>query len=389
MSWIWREKPDGTRGFGFAVYLAVGAALFCLVAVLRHQGAKTVAAAIHPSRGRGADVAAVTTAAATLTPVPVRTAPEPLAAKSFRMKRGAKAKRGRAAAPAESSPVFDAVAAVLARKPDVPTGGFAALVPAFPQDANGGPEGGQGSGPAAAERGLFGYRDGAADGTGVEGSAGAAEGPRLPRAMVIPVTLMTTVDSSHPAALIEFAVSEEVLFAGERAIPFGTRLLGKLGEAPVRDRAVLDADALLFPDGFELPCAAAAVEVAGGGTDIRPGICGEYHPPPTWAQAAPYFAEFFSGMMGLLQSRAQPQLTVGLTGISLEPSASQEVRGSAYEASASAVQDYARARLKEVEQRYAAYLLIPAGTELGLQLTRDLDLAPLRKHEAEPRDPRQ
>ena len=45
-----------------------------------------------------------------------------------------------------------------------------------------------------------------------------------------------------------------------------------------------------------------------------------------------------------------------------------------YQASAQAIQAFTQSRLKDIEQRYATYYLIPAGTACWLQLDRDLDL---------------
>jgi len=124
-----------------------------------------------------------------------------------------------------------------------------------------------------------------------------------------------------------------------------------------------------------LPISATAVEADEGGSDIRPGLGAIYFPPPAWVQMAPYLSDVVTGYLGLLEARAQPQLSVGLGGLSVQTAtAAAEPRAAAYQASAQALQDFTQARLKELGQRYASYYLVPAGTACWLQLETDLDL---------------
>jgi hypothetical protein len=198
----------------------------------------------------------------------------------------------------------------------------------------------------------------------------------IPRGALVRVFLLTTVDTSNPSAVIQFGVASDLIFNRVRQLEFGVRLLGRVSGHPMRERLNLSADTILYPDGLELPIKASAVEADAIGCNIRPGIGARYVPPPAWVQATPYAADLFAGVMGILQSRASQQLTLGAGGLALQQSAPDEVRGAAYQASAHAVDDFAAARLKEVEERYAAYFLVPAGTACCLQLEADLDLTP-------------
>jgi hypothetical protein len=174
--------------------------------------------------------------------------------------------------------------------------------------------------------------------------------------------------------VIQFGVARDLVFNRRTQLEFGVRLLGRVSGKPMRDRVNLSADTVLYPDGWEAPLKASAVEADELGCDIYPGVSARFVPPPAWVQARPYAAELFAGVMGILQSRASQQLTLGSGGLALQSSTPDQVGGAAYQASAHAVDDLAQARLREFEERYAAHYLVPAGTACCLQLDADLDL---------------
>jgi len=188
---------------------------------------------------------------------------------------------------------------------------------------------------------------------------------------LIPVFLLTTVDTSNPAAVLQFGLADDVEQHGRCRLRLGTHLLGKLSGRPMRGRLEMTADTVLFPDGSQRPIAATAVEADDLGAEIRPGLAAEFNPPPVWAQTVPYVSELATGFLGILSSRAQERLALGTSGLTLQPSVPGELQGSASQAGSQAVTDFTRARLKEIEDRYAAYYLIPAGTACWLQLDSD------------------
>jgi hypothetical protein len=226
---------------------------------------------------------------------------------------------------------------------------------------------------------LLGYRDAAADAAvaeGLPGDAGAESEPAdaiVPRGTLIYVYLLTTVDTSNPAAVLQFGAARNLSFHHRLQLPFGTRFLGKLAGPPARDRLNLAIDTVLFPEGSELPVSATAVEADELGENLRPGIAAAFFPPPAWAQLAPYISDFATGYLGLLESRAQRPFAIGFGGATLS-TASESARPPLDEASAQAIQDFTQARLKDISQRYASYYLIPAGTACWLELEADLDL---------------
>jgi hypothetical protein len=232
---------------------------------------------------------------------------------------------------------------------------------------------------AAAEQ-LVTYRDPAAD-SGPASSAppySPESGPlpgRVPRGSLIQVCLLTTVDTGNPEAVIQFAADRDFIFNHRCQVPFGTRFLGKLASEAARDRLNLSASTIVYPDGTEIPISARAVEADDDEADIRPGIAADYLPPPAWAQVAPYLAEAVGGTLGLLEARAQPQVTLGFGGLNVQANTpDSDLRGPIYQSSAQAVQDFAMGRLKEFERREAGCHLVPAGTACWLQLDADLDL---------------
>jgi hypothetical protein len=228
---------------------------------------------------------------------------------------------------------------------------------------------------------LLGYRDTTADvaqvdpGRALPGETASSPEFFAPRGTLIYVCLLTTVDTGNPAAVIQFAAARSLFFNRRCQLPFGTRFLGRLSGEPVRDRINLTADTILYPDGLELPVSASAVEADETGRNVWPGVAAYYFPPPPWVQVAPYFSDFFTGAMGLLESRAQQQFAIGVGGVSVQTTGGGDLRAPLYQASAQAVQDFTQARLKEVERRYASHYLLPAGSACWLQLDADLNLA--------------
>ena len=363
MGWIWREKPDGSRALAYPVYLAGALAGLGIIALLHQRLAPLPAHAAARTNGRGAEVSAITGAAALAAPIPSPSRAVTGAGKSYRL-----AHQG--AAPAAAPTVvpegdsFDAIDATLKpaeteeRRRQQAASSFGALPPAF-------------EGEGAPHLALLGYRDPTADGSGQPVRAVTAPTVMLARGSLLPVFLLTSVDTSNPAAVLQFGVADDVMQHGSCRLRLGTHLLGKLAGHPLRGRLELTVDTVLYPDGAQRPMAATAVEANDLGSDIRPGLAATFVPQPAWAQTVPYLSEFATGFLGLLQSRAQERFAVGASGLTLQSSVPNEMQGSASQASAQAVTDFTRARLKEIEDRYAAYYFIPAGTECWMQLDSD------------------
>jgi hypothetical protein len=387
MNVLLREKPDGRLAPGYLLYLLGGLVVLGAIAVLHHRFAAGAAARSGGGRARPSQLAPITQPAATMSRIEVKNPPPPPEARSYRLEKPSAA---RAAATPPAADSFDAIAAALAQTPPAEvksagapapsgalderaagrqrdaTAAYPELPPAFSTD------------PSAGAARPLGYRDPLA-GTPADPAAGAgrpgnAAASLVPRGTLIRAYLLTTVDTSNPSAILQFAAARSLVFNHRRQIPFGTRFLGKLAGPPLRDRLNLAVSTLLYPDGRELPLSATAVEADEGGGSLRPGVGAAYFPPPAWVQLAPYLSDVVTGYLGLLEARAQPQLSVGLGGLSVQTAAAAEPRTAAYQASAQALQDFTQGRLKELGQRYASYYLVPAGTACWLQLDADLDL---------------
>jgi hypothetical protein len=398
MAFFLREKKDGKRTIGYGVYLIAG--LLAIGAIVYLHG--LLVGASGPQHGRlslPSDVNAITSAAALTNSVNVKTqAKKDGIDPSHRLDRN---DRPRPAAPSPATPADDSLDTInLALKKAAlgPTaeegaatqandgGGqagssgaaastFPELPPAFPTEAEPRKE------PASSQRvQLFDYRDETADIPALPATIRSAQTPAssapdiVPRGTLICVFLLTTVDTGNPSATIEFGAAKTLVFNHRFQLGFGTRFLGKLSGKPNRDRVNLTVDTILYPDGRELPISATAVEADDTGSNIRPGVEAYYFPPPAWAQISPYIADFITGYMSLLQSRAEQGLTANIGGVSLQTSATADPRSPLYQSSAQAVQAFTQARLADIEQRYATYYLIPAGSACWLQLDRDLDL---------------
>ena len=382
MSWLLREKTDGRRTAGYLVYLIGGLAAAAAIMTLRHLAVSGGKPAGRSLRGRASNIAPITQPAAIMAEVSVAAKPAASDARSYRMEKP-RPVRPPATIPGDSLPAaFNPIDAALEDSPRAPDRGgpsgpaYVELPPAYPPDAIRGNQG-QGAMNAAP---LLGYRDATADisfngsGRAAPETPAAASADWIPRGTLIYVYLLTTVDTGNPSAVLQFGAAKNVIFNRRCQLPFGTRFLGKLSGRAGRDRVNLTADTILYPDGVELPLIASAVEADESGIRIRPGVGAYFYPPPSWVQVAPYFSDFFTGAMGLLESRAQQQLSIGVGGVSVSSTANGDLRAPLYQASAQAVQDFTQARLRDLEQRYASYYLVPAGTPCWLQLDADLSL---------------
>ena len=400
MGFFIREKKDGRRGAGYGVYLIAGMVSFAGIVFLRHR-IVSGSAPVRPRRSAVSKVAAITEPASMIARVDVKDSkPTGTEARSYRLEpppAPAQPSRGESV-PAEHE-TFATINLALqaagtsnpAASPGQPldefggqrggTGSpitYAPLPPAFVDEKA---RGSAGSASEALSRGiqLLGYRDpGEEEPLRASSASGApAATPKFfaPKGTLIRAFLLTTVDTGNPAAVLQFGAARALVFNHTYQLPFGTRFLGKISGQPARDRVNLAVDTILYPDGLELPVAATAVEADDAGSNIHPGIEAYYFPPPQWAQVSPYVADFITGYMSLLQSRAEQPVTASVGGVSIQTANSTDPRPPLYQASAQAIQAFTQARLKDIEQRYATYYLIPAGTACWLELERDLDLS--------------
>jgi len=398
MAFFLREKKDGKRTIGYGVYLIAG--LLAVGAIVYLHG--LLVGANGPQRGRSSqasDVTAITAAAALANSINVKTQTKKKDIDPSHRLGGND--RPRPAAPSPAIPADDSVdtinlalkkaalgptadegAAAQTNDGGAQAGSGGAATPAFPELPPAFPvEAEPRKGTASSQRvQLFDYRDETADIPALPATNRVAQTPAstasdiVPRGTLICVFLLTTVDTGNPSATIQFGAAKSLVFNHRFQLGFGTRFLGKLSGKPNRDRVNLTVDTILYPDGRELPISATAVEADDTGSNIRPGVEAYYFPPPAWVQISPYVADFVTGYMSLLQSRAEQGLTANIGGVSLQTAASADPRAPLYQASAQAVQAFTQARLADIEQRYATYYLIPAGTACWLQLDRDLDL---------------
>jgi hypothetical protein len=377
-----REKNDGRRAPGYGLYLLGGLSVIGMVMVLHQRASSGQWGSPQPRHARASDVASITEAAAAVTAVKVNSKASPSKFVSYDDRdddEGQSAAR-QGTDGAQPAP-FNAIAAALVPASDGGGGSteksaYARLPPSFAEE-NAGREA-QGSGAL-----LLAYRDRSADPVPATDSvplpeAAAGAGTYLvPKGTLIPAYLLTQVDTANPSAILEFAAARALVFNHRYQLPFGTRFLGALSGPAMRDRLVVSVDTILYPDGLELPIKGTCVEAGESGSDIRPGVGASYYPPPAWVQVAPYFSDLVTGYLGLLQSRALPQVTIGTGGgFSVQSAGSAAPQAQLYQASAQAIQGFTEARLKEIEQRYAAHYVVPAGTSCWLQLTEDLDLGP-------------
>jgi hypothetical protein len=389
MGLLLREKKDGRRAPGYLLYLLGGLGAIAAVAFLHRKA--TAGGLDTPTihRARHSDLGSIARAAQAPVEVKEKT-PSPGAGNyhwGVPPVSGSPEKSDIGGPPRES---FDAIAfalenaSVASPKIHSETSSYARLPPAFAAESDRAtsrdPESSENATRNSAS-GLFGYRDTSVTSAPAGPAQPASEPPPnaadylVPRGTLIEVCLLTEVDTGNPAAVIQFAAARTLLFNHREQLPFGTRFLGQLLGPAVRDRVNLTADTILYPDGLELPVSASAVEADDTGAAIHPGVAAYYFPPPAWVQIAPYVSDFITGYMGLLQSRAQPQLTVGNGAFSVQSSGNGSPEAPLYQASAQAIQNFTQARLKEIDQRYASHYLVPAGTVCWLQLAGDLDLS--------------
>lgn len=377
-----REKSDGRRAPGYGIHLLGGCAAVAAVMAIHGRVVDRRWDSPPAHRARASEVSSITEAAAAITPVKV--VPKAGSSRYLAMDRGGPQEKEplERPGPGPGSPAaFNPIAAALAQGSEAAPAGasrepaFARLSPSFGPEVAAKPR----ESPSSL---LLDYRDHSADPSSVFPGDSRPEPPAVasihivPKGTLIQAYLLTEVDTANPSAILQFAAARTLVFNHRVQLPFGTRFLGSLSGPAMRDRLNVAVDTILYPDGLELPIRGSCVEADDGGSSIRPGVGARFLPPPAWVQVAPYFSDFATGYLGLLATRNQPQVTIGTGGFSVQSSGLASPQAQLFQASSQAIQGFAEARLKEIEQRYAAHYVIPAGTGCWLQLTADLDLGP-------------
>ena len=199
----------------------------------------------------------------------------------------------------------------------------------------------------------------------------------LPRGEIIPVFLMQTVQTGRIDTLIEFAVAKTVWFNGKPVLPFGTRFTATVTGSGVRDRIPFNIDSVRRRDGLEI-----AVNGMVLGPDRFSGLPAYYVPPPKMAQLAPYIGDFASSFADIIRGYAanstNTSVTVGNVNVSSQtPPMSEQLKQASLYASAKAISEFMATQVTEIQERYAAYLIAPAGSIAYVQLKSNTDLSSL------------
>lgn len=205
----------------------------------------------------------------------------------------------------------------------------------------------------------------------------------VPRGEWISCYLLTSVESSSfDDTIIELGVAEPVFFNRRMQIPFGARIFATVNGKAVRMRMPLTADGIRYPNGLELPLRGSVK-----GEDRTAGVPAYYIAAPEWSQISPFVGTFLETWIAAEKQSARGTTTGGgLIGSLVGASNSKEFnpKAEASIAAATGLNDLIKARFKDVEERFGAHLVIPAGTKVWVQLTADANLA---KAHISPRKP--
>jgi hypothetical protein len=192
----------------------------------------------------------------------------------------------------------------------------------------------------------------------------------MPRGEELTVFLLNTIETGKIASFIQLGVARPAYFDGRMVMPFGAILIGASAQSGVRDRIQISVSAVRFmKDLPELSVKGIAVD-----PDGAVGVRAYYIPQPTLVQLAPYLDTFVTAFASYEASNQVSSVSLGAATVQLNPAA--EARQSAISAAAAAINDFSAAQLKELQSRYEAHLILPAGTEFKILLTSDFDADP-------------
>lgn len=200
----------------------------------------------------------------------------------------------------------------------------------------------------------------------------------IPKGSLLDVCLLTTVDTSNPAALVECALVRDFSFNHTVSLHFGIRFLGKLSGVPSRGRINVLFDTIVTPTGKQIPINASVVERNERTLDCRPGLTAKLISPPVWVEASPYVAQVLTGFLNYFKSQVSNPVVVSSSAISFQQSAALEFKSAGSQATASALEDLSLTKQKQWNEMYGAYYLVPGGTLCSLQLLTELDISQLK-----------
>jgi len=400
-----RKNPDGTKTFGFGAYLVFGAVIFGGLAWSTYGtmwGTRTevTQAAPPPDPARGVKLGAVAQSAANLgatdfaphdddklksdrgiastdTSSPQESPAEPrtsMVSAFESMNAAAKSTT------VESKPTLDE-GGMLTAKSD----GYAPLAPTYVAQSNGSESA---SRPQISIAKLVRKATASTTVPATQASPGTASAPAakivefVPRGETLEVVLLNTIETGQLDSYIELGV----IGGSELAKKYFGRLVGgkiiaASSKTGVRDRIQITASAIRFSNKQELPLRGIAKELDGA-----TGIRAYYIPAPDLVQLAPYANNFQQAFTELIASRYEQshQTTVSLGGVGVQVTpVSDAAKVEAVRAASTAVRDFAQRRIDELEARYAAHLVVPAGTRFLVQLTSNFDVAALYDPSAE------
>jgi hypothetical protein len=192
----------------------------------------------------------------------------------------------------------------------------------------------------------------------------------LQRGATFRVYFLEAVNSLDTDAMVVMGVAENVVFNHKVVIPFGTRLVGRPGTRGARDRMHVTVEALLYPDGREVPISAVVK-----GMDEQSGVPAYYVPRPSLVTMAPYFESFTALYLGTLaDSGGTTSISVAGIPITTEKAPSS-VRTAMITEASKMITEQMQAQITELNQRYAPYLIILPGTEAQIQMRTALNLS--------------
>lgn len=200
------------------------------------------------------------------------------------------------------------------------------------------------------------------------------DGQFLPRGYdLMEVYLLDMVRTDQQQPIVTFAVAKDVKYHGKVVIPFGTMVLANVAGAPAQGQNVIATPmSLQFPDGSEV--ALSGVIKSLDGSMGMPAI---YVPLPMEVQFNSLVAEFISSYLNLLyvkQSQLK-NLTIGGVSVTNTTSTTFDPAQQALASASDAINEFAKNQLTELQNRFAAHLVVPPGAHCKIQLLAPLDLS--------------
>jgi hypothetical protein len=194
----------------------------------------------------------------------------------------------------------------------------------------------------------------------------------LPRGTQIPVVVVSDVNTGNVESPVEMMVAHDIVFQGNVVLRFGTKILGAAAADGVRNRVLINADTILYPDGRELPLSALVM-----GDDLSTGVPAYFIPIPVDVAAFAYANQFLVSYLQQFGNNSSNTvqsllLSNGVAG-ALTNNGTFSAKDAAVNAGSNAIQQFASQYGQTLYNLNAPHLFLPKGSTAVVYLRSAVD----------------